>query len=267
MAFSRTDLAIIIVILAVLIVLGDSLLIRWGQNSRKAQCAGNLRALSAGATSYEKENGDRLPYAYIVYDSSSYKTWDQLILPFISPTHPGVNAYLLRCPADTIPANQQLGARRRTYAMPTHDMSDSPDDWPPGQDNLTGIGLWWAPDGWGRANLTNVVFQPTKPGFVDTPAYLLSMIRAPATTLFLTENAQSNNVAFHYFGATIDSPSQHLGSDAFEPNQYHGGKFSYLMIDGHVELLFPLQSQGRNDLIEDGSGGHYPNVWTVNPND
>jgi hypothetical protein len=35
------------------------------------------------------------------------------------------------------------------------------------------------------------------------------------------------------------------------------------MIDGHVEFILPLQSEGRNDLLEQHSDKTYPDIWTV----
>ncbi|HWY32118.1 MAG TPA: hypothetical protein VNX46_15255 [Candidatus Acidoferrum sp.] len=172
-AFSRTDAAVTIVVSVVLLVMGGSLAVRSGQEAKEVQCATNLKVLGVAGALYEKENHDQLPYGYMVYDDSQFKTWDKLIFPFVSPAGNGrANAFLLRCPADTIPVNTQAGTRRRTYSMPTHDMSDDPAVWPPGPDNHTGIGLWWAPGGWGMADLTNVVSLSKNPGLVDRPAYL-----------------------------------------------------------------------------------------------
>jgi prepilin-type processing-associated H-X9-DG protein len=261
-AFGRIDLTILIALVLVLAMLAF-IYIKDHHVSTAMQCAANLRELGLAASLYEKDNQELLPYAFIVYDGSHIKTWDELILPFAFSGADRRNAaYLLRCPADNISVNIQSGVRRRTYAMPTHSMGGDSSVWPPGPNNNTGIGLWWQKDGWGMSDLTNMLI-PCGTNFVKA-AYHLSMIHATDTTLFLTENAQSNNIAFSYMGATIDGPSEHNWGGEIKPERYHGGRYNYLMIDGHVDLLSPLQSEGRSDLVQTGTDRKYPDIWVVN---
>ena len=89
------------------------------------------------------------------------------------------------------------------------------------------------------------------------------MISAPATTMLLTEQAQSYNIEFSYSGAAIDSPLAHLDTKIIKSSRYHGGKFNYLMMDGHVEWLSPLESLGENDPAYDDPAAQYQNVWTI----
>jgi prepilin-type processing-associated H-X9-DG protein len=92
------------------------------------------------------------------------------------------------------------------------------------------------------------------------------MIHAPATTLLLTEHAIPQNTAFAASGSTIAGPTDHLDKNAMPADRYHGGKIEYLMVDGHVELLFPLESTGQRDP-RDASDKLHPNLWTIRPED
>lgn len=238
------------------------------------RCALNLKELGAAMAIYEQENGERLPYAYIKPEKDSdrnSKAWDGLIFPLIPLNSDGLpQRHLFRCPADTIP---RAGDRsQRTYAMSGHDMRE--DNWPPGPDNDTGVGLFWEAGHPGLADITNLTSAPKGPeaggnALSDSsiPAFRLSMIRAPASTLLLTENARAMNFLFSPSGATIRGPSQHVQTRLIDIENYHGARINYLMIDGHVEFLNPQDSVGQADSASSNSGKDHPNIWTVHQYD
>src|SRR5205823_6528353 len=87
----------------------------------------------------------------------------------------------------------------------------------------------------------------------NIPAIRLDMIQFPEQTLILTEQASSNNLMWGYQCAVIHNVREHLDERAIPIDKYHGGKFNYLMVDGHVEALSPAQSAG--------------NIWTIRPDD
>lgn len=277
LGISRID---IIVALAVLLALGGIayVFILKAKSSAKVLCASNLKELGVAMTLYEHDNNDRLPYASIRlgkrddYSSSKF-VWDSLVFPLIPLGKNGLEQkHLLRCPADTEPPVQEQ-ARRRTYAMPSH--TERTEQWPISDQNETGVGIWW---NWtlGKrrtAALTNYFSvtapptnDPTAATKVIMPPVTLRMIHAPATTLLLTENAWSENTAFNFHGATIDSPQVHLSTN-LDANVYHEGKINYLMVDGHVELMYPSESVGQPDLRNSHPRDHYPNVWTIRSDD
>jgi prepilin-type processing-associated H-X9-DG protein len=129
--------------------------------------------------------------------------------------------------------------------MPQHDMSSA--NWPPGPENSTGVGLGWKFWESGNASLNNAYSKDGK-----LLAVRLEMIHTPADTLLLTEHPNSVNNMFTCDGATIGGPNDHLDTKTSRMNRYHNGKFNYLMVDGHVELLLPAQK---------------PGIWTIKPND
>lgn len=272
--FGRVDLIALLAVLFGLVALLSAVVFRLRHPATHERCALNLKELGAAMAIYEKDNNDRLPYAYIKPEKDSdrnSKVWDGLIFPLIPLNSEGLpQRHLFRCPADTIPRTADRS--QRTYAMPAHDMQK--ENWPPGPDNDTGVGLFWEAGRQGLAGITNIISggnrleaNATSGATFSIPAFRLNMIPAPTSTLLLTENARPMNILFSPSGATIRGPSQHVQTRLIDIENYHGGRINYLMIDGHVEFLNPQDSVGRNDPAPDNSDKDHPNIWTVRPND
>ena len=270
-AFGRTDLVVVIGVVGAL-GLGLFAFAARSRTATIAVCTANLKQLSAAMAVYENDNAGRMPYAYLEFGSyKDYKTsrtvWDSLIFPYVPPGPNGLaQKHLLRCPADTIPAVQ--ASARRTYAMPNH--SNKGDNWPLSAENATGVGVWYSR--WEkRSDLTNYISMATTKDAdggnaavtVTMPALKLDMIPSPASTLLLTEHATPDNTAFNFHGATIDSERDHVATN-LDINLYHGGKINYLMVDGQVEFLYPMESIGQADPRDNNSGFDHPNVWVIN---
>jgi len=221
---------------------------------------------------YETDNQERLPPAVFVYGRGHSEVWDGLIFPFVPLGRNGlVQKHLLLCPADTI-TNRDSEWRRRTYAMPEHNNDAA--NWPLSSQNATGLGVTWNTGMAKWAFWTNYVSITTNYPEADTNTAVVSfkisamvrkMIKAPASTLLLTEHAIHENIAFAAGGATISGPTYHL-EDTISPNQYHGGKINYLLVDGHVELIYPSESVGLRDP-RNVSDKKLPNIWTIYPDD
>lgn len=251
-AFNLTELTVVLAVLVVLGVLITLFVIYERRGALLNQCASNLKQLGEAMTMYAQDNNNCLPYAFIKYNDQESTTWDTLIFPYIDEDGSRIVSgsfldkkhSILRCPADTI---EGWGHARRTYSMSKHDMSSS--NWPPGPGNNTGVGLWWSSDvSDGNAALANVLSP-----YTAMPAIQLSMIPAPAGTLLLTDQARPDNIMFNDSYATIG----HGDLQFFDPNSrtvnpYHHGKFNFLMVDGHVEALYPDAK---------------PGMWTIQAND
>jgi prepilin-type processing-associated H-X9-DG protein len=274
-AFNVLELMVVVVVLAGLIVLVDVKRVKSQRAARILQCISNLKQLGVGMSLYEQAEDNRLPFAFIKYtEGDGSISWDSLIYPYASgesygaPIPPSMSPdRLLRCPSDTIPAdaiNRKTGLTqsyiRRTYAMPRHSMT--PDNWPPGPKNSTGVGLWWSD---GKNQLAALDNLESING--EIPAVRLGIIFAPSRTLLLTEQAQTNNHAFSYVGATIRNPSDHLDTTALKMSAYHQGRFNYLMVDGHVETLFPVETVGKIANSPGNITNKLGNIWTINPDD
>lgn len=272
--FGRLDLIAVLAVLFGLAVFMSAIEFHLRNPATHIRCALNLKELGVAMAIYEKDNDERLPYAFIKPEKDSdrnSKVWDGLIFPLIPLNSAGLaQKHLFRCPADTIP---RTGDRsQRTYAMPAHDMTA--EDWPPGPDNDTGVGLFWEAGKPGLADITNLTHDANSleangnaRSTYAIPAFRLSIIPAPASTLLLTENARPANILFSPSGATIRGPSQHVQTRLVDIENYHGARVNYLLIDGHVEFLNPQDSVGRGDSESGNSRKGYPDIWTVRRDD
>lgn len=270
--FGRLDLMAVLAVLFGLMVLLSAIMFRFHHPSTQSRCAENLKQLGIAMALYEKDNDERLPYAYIKPEKDSDRNsvaWDGLIFPLVPLNSAGLQQkHLFRCPADTIIRN---GDRpQRSYAMPTHRMTD--DVWPPGPNNATGVGLYWEAGRGGLADVSNLVstanfLEANNKSKCPIAAIRLNMIPAPAQTLLLTENARPGNILFSSSGATIAGPGQHVQARLIDIDYYHAGRINYLMIDGHVELLYPWESAGLADPNSTVSRKSHADIWTIRADD
>jgi prepilin-type processing-associated H-X9-DG protein len=251
-AFSRVDL---LTAFFVILFLGA-----WfgfahsGERGHILRCARNLEILGAGMQSYANEHNDMLPAADIWLQKASV-SWDMKIFPYL---HKGVpkadddqfftkTARLFFCPSD--PARHN--GTPRSYAMAANDMS--PENWPPGPDSTTGVGVCW--DG----NTTPPLFgNDAKEHPESLPGVKRSDLPDPAGTLLLTEFIDSQNVLGSVFQTTVQGAVQQQSYFKGDAGNFHHGKFNYLMADGHVELLSPLQT---------GSPDNHAGIWTIKTGD
>ena len=130
--FARPDLAATVgVAIILLLFFGAG---RVGERGRTARCAANLAALGRATQSFADDHEDALPPAAIEPGSVA---WDAQVAPYLPPNRvkKGMGPSF-QCPSDPL-----ADARARSYAMSAHDMQ--PENWPPGPDNVTGVGLVW----------------------------------------------------------------------------------------------------------------------------
>ena len=86
------------------------------------------------------------------------------------------------------------------------------------------------------------------------------MVPDPADTALLVERISNLNVLWATKYACITSTKEQFeAKTSFAARDFHGGKMNYLMLDGHVELMLPLQSAGFV-----GAGG---GLWTIRAGD
>jgi prepilin-type processing-associated H-X9-DG protein len=245
-AFTRLDMMVLIGLVVLLLAwfgLGQ-----FGERGRIAKCAANLKILGQAMQSFGNDHGDALPPASI--DPQSI-TWDAQIAPYL-PRNRVKNGIepSFQCPSDRL-----AHARARSYSMSAHDMQ--PGNWPPGPDNATGVGLVW-----NKANIQRLLGD----GAVDTTATnteILAMVKrssipSPADTMVLTEMINSGNNLKDAGMAAINNPGQQSGQLINDKTRIHYGRFNYLMLDGHVELLSPLKT---------GVASGARNIWSISKTD
>jgi len=228
-AFTRLDLVVatgLVVILFFWLGVG-----RVGERGRIVRCAGNLNLLNQAMRSYASDHQDCLPPASIEPQRLS---WDAQLAPYFPRDQIKDDwGRLLLCPSAT-----SRQSRPRSYAMPAYDMS--PDNWPPGPGVNTGVGLVWNKETI-QALLDEQMAQSVSTNTEELAMLKRSSIPSPVNTLLLTEFNSDSNVKETRMAA-INGVDQQLEQSQNPKLRIHGGRYNYLMVDGHVELLSPLQS-------------------------
>jgi prepilin-type processing-associated H-X9-DG protein len=231
-----------------------------GERARQARCRANLKQLSLSFHGFALDHGGALPPATIdVVDMS----WDKWVMPYLGGRQTAKNvapgkvdsaliyAAMLHCP-------NQLAAQGspRTYVMPVHDMADL--NWPPGAHNTTGLGLTWS-DIQLKRKLGAGGLGLAKKNPEALALLKLAALPAPADTLLLAEWGREDNQVGSRRGATVKDWETQRDLINQKPTLAHpGGRLNYLMADGHVELLLPLQT---------GIIGAPAGIWTIEAGD
>ncbi len=240
--FTQLDLMVLIglvVLLSAWVGLG-----RIGERGRIAKCAANLEVLGQAMQSFGNDHNEALPPAAI---ESRRIAWDMPIAPYLprSLVKNGVDP-LFRCPSDRL-----NHSRARSYTMSAHDMQS--DNWPPGSNNATGVGLVW-----NQENLPRLLGESAVTMAATNADFLAmvkrSLIPSPAGTLVLTELINADNNLKDTRWAAISSSGQQLEQLLHDGVRIHDGRYNYLMLDGHVELASPLQAGVSQGPL---------NIWTI----
>lgn len=227
---------------------------RLGERGRTTRCSGNLKALGSAVENYAAEHKETLPPASISIEKYQ-TTWDLDIFSYLKPGLPQENDARLAkvvpryfaCPSDAL----RRSGIRRSYAMAGNDMKWQ--NWPAGGDVPTGTGLIWNEKTALRYQSKEVLKKPELLSGLP-----LSQVPSPADTVLLTELVSPENIMGKLPNATVSSSIEQRQSLMDGGRQFHGGKFNYLMVDGHVETLSILQTGAM-----DGGGG----IWTIKKGD
>jgi len=250
--FTRVDLVVGVgVVLGLMAWLGWAFL---GENGRRARCAGNLAAIGRAMQGYAGDHGGMLPPASVNVGKVQ-TTWDLTIVPFLVPGQGADNNSQLAvtvprfyaCPSDHLAHSGTI----RSYSMGNNDMTLQ--NWPPGPHAATGVGLTWDKASVSRLLGDDALQQPEA-----LPGVKLSAIPDPANTVLVAEMIAPDNTLGKFPWATV-SGSGRLGQALPDGGaSFHGGRFNYLMVDGHVEPLSTLQAGAV-----DGQAG----IWTIKEGD
>ncbi len=255
--FTRTDLTFTlgtVLLIGVLIWVGINVA---GEKSRIFSCAHHLKTLELAFTLYAHDHNDTFPPAVII-DGTNSTTWDREVSGYLDPKLNGANSpetekaleakivTVFKCPSDREPRG---GADPRSYSMPIYDINRF--GWPPSERSMGGLGLYLDSKIIAKARETD----PPK-SLNCLPAIKTSIVVAPVDTALLVERISILNALWGAKFACISSPQEQFEAKTFAAKDFHGGKMNYLMADGHVELMPPLQSSGF-------IGG----VWTIRAGD
>lgn len=223
-AFTLIELLVIIAIIAILAAVAVPSFSSMFRTSAQAQSASNLRQWGSGVTLYAGDHSGKLPPVSV---ATGYLGWDAVVAPYLglSADPKAVPEKLFIHPNTPAPKDKQ-GRARRTYAMAR------------GNDSV---------------------------GRINTPTVALATIPEPSKTILLSERLHNTSVAQSASAADLDvrkvgeQQARQYNGEAFDLNA--GGKFNYLFVDGHVELLRP------EDTIGSGSLNSAKGMWTITPGD
>lgn len=274
-AFTVIELVLVIAIVAVLAGIAFLLVGRVKPVVKESACVSNVKELAKVLAMYQHDNSEKLPMAYVRWSDPKFLNWDVFLIDYLrvnlrtdpgmpAPSVNAVNKYLL-CPDDTIPGVKwgTKQAKRRTYSMTYHDMS--PKNWPPGPENETGVGIHWTVGAkQGLNSLTNYNSYSN-----NLPALRTAMILEPDDTLFLTEHAYFRNILANPGGSTVATTAEHIHDDPkaeLKLSSLHGGRITYLMVDGHVESLLPDLTTGLTGGVSSNRNTH-KGMWTIKARD
>ena len=208
------------------------------------------------------------------YLGVNYSDHDKL-MPSINRTN---GLRIILCPADKVPnavvgtaANPLDLAQRRTYAMPEHNMGQltiggrapATGDWPPGSGNRTGIGLSYD---FADARINVWSGDSTPATYVAGRAQPQAALREgqlleTSGTIYFTERVHNANIQGRIQQAAIPNaqPAQHIqAGNGVDEGSFHNKRFNYLMVDGHVPQLPPLQTLGTGT-----NRAHQTGMWSI----
>lgn len=254
--FSRVDLVVLVatVVLAGLWYLWA----RSGERGRVARCAGNLGRLGEAMRTYATDHDNGLPAAAVALAGVT-NGWYMDIGRYLDPSLPeprsaydrkreiGAIQRWFACPADPIRRGNSC-----SYAMSAHDMTS--ENWPPGPENETGVGL-----SWNQRTVAALLDEDAAPGATNDPALLPQLkwtaLTDPANTLLLTEYMTRDNTLASVSATCVSGVSEQRAPFNGRAPRFHFGRFNYLMADGHVELL--------SALLAGGMGMPVSGIWQI----
>jgi len=298
-AFTLVELLVVLAIIGILAALLLPALSGAKKKTNEIVCLNNLKQLGLAMSMYQHDNNDKLTYAGIKMmvttpTDSREITWDSLLNRYLGGKltedelwNPVANVKnwtplpVLKCPSDTTPRPDwfppPIPVQRRSYAMPEYmdffgkTFNDEPAPWPPSSDRQNGVGLNFSPFSafWNAADNKIGDGSAAHPRPSSQLAIKLNMIPEPAGTILLTERIIAHNIVGVVERHIIRNTEDHVAwgeGDVYAPPYFyppadsiHGGRFNYLMIDGHVEFLPP--SKTTSDL------GLQRGMWSIKAGD
>ena len=223
--FTLIELLTVIAIIGILAAILIPTVGKVRSTARTTKCLSNLRQIGTAAALYSNDNRNFLVPAGL--DNAPGFTgdgsWDRWLHPYLQQEKSNqVGETIIYCPSDDRAVANIASGMARTYSM--------------NRNNPVGDAVY------GGGGVSNVYASgyggngKKRVKFNDVPD--------PSRTIYFTERPDGSNFKGNYSGSIIDTPDQQLSTTAPNQPNLHGGKFNYLMVDGSVKLLSPLETFG-----------------------
>jgi prepilin-type processing-associated H-X9-DG protein len=232
-----------------------------GEKRRIWACENHLKELGQTFTSYTYDHRGNLPVG-VYDDGKTSNTWDHELMADLEPKNSGSGKSdgkdepapsvrsIFKCPSDPGP---YAGGLARSYAMPIYDINKA--GWPADQNSESGLGLYLDKRTLRKAHMA---MDDSPSGAI--PALNVTAVPDPSGTALLVECIVTGNHIGQIKYACAASVKDQFQISTVKPEDFHGGKMNYLLLDGHVELLSPAQSGGQVGADNQG-------MWTIRPED
>lgn len=241
LAFTLVELLVVIGIIALLISILLPAMSRAQGAARAIACGSNLRQIGATMYMYTATNRGVLPVGCLAINASGGNlVWDTLLSRdlgrmcssiYINIDPPPV----LKCPNDTVPRPAPYQKAIRSYSM----VEACSGTWP--QRIPNGVAA-------------ESYYPATDPNYNKYfRTFKITDIRQSAKVLMVAEAfgvITNPNMAGHATGALAQNPNSQLTGYA---GMAHYKKWNYLFVDGHVELLTPIDTVNGNTAMLAGS--------------